>query len=120
MTTSTLPDLLKMLSREMAALADTTEALHELVCHDCSIRDASYVQAVQSIDRTQQTLENLSVFLGALGGDVPEDCAVSLAAALDTVRLTELKTRLAVPHAPGGAGRLIPAAAPVGELELFA
>jgi hypothetical protein len=117
MTTSTLPDLLKTLSREIGALADTTEALHELVCHDCSIRDASYVQAVQSIDRAQQTLDNLSVFLAALGEHVSDDCAVSLTAALDTVRLTELKHRLAVPQASEGAGRLIPAT--VGEMELF-
>lgn len=117
MTTSTLPDLFNILSREMGALAEITEAMHELVCHDCSSRDASYVRAVQSIDRAQQTLDNLSVFLGALGEHVADDCEVGLGAALETVRLSELKERLAV-HSPSEHRcRIAPAAA--GDMELF-
>jgi CBS-domain-containing membrane protein len=115
MTTSTLPDLLKILSREMGTLAEITEAMHELVCHDCSSRDASYVRAVQSIDRAQQTLDNLSVFLGALGEHVSEDCEVGLSAALETVRLTELKDRLALPSDQRFG--IVPAAS--GDMELF-
>lgn len=96
MTTSPLPDLLKIISDELNALAEMTEAMHDLICTDHPRQDAPYVRAVQSIDRTQQTLENLATFLAVAGDHAPAEYEVALQSALETVRLGDLKNRLAI------------------------
>ncbi|WP_206453202.1 hypothetical protein [Aurantimonas marina] len=118
MTTSPLPDLLKILSDELNALAEMTEAMHDLICTDHPRQDAPYVRAVQSIDRTQQTLENLATFLAVAGDHAPAEYEVALQSALETVRLGDLKNRLALSRQA-----ITSASQPVelgGDFELFA
>ncbi|MEF2550853.1 hypothetical protein VQ042_05650 [Aurantimonas sp. A2-1-M11] len=98
MSMSSLSDLFRTLSLELRELARDAEAMHDLVCPDHAQQDAAYVRAVQRIDRTQQTLCNLSTFLEAAGDELPASYEVALKSALETVRLNDLKLRL-VPSA---------------------
>jgi outer membrane murein-binding lipoprotein Lpp len=116
MSMSSLSDLFKTLSLELRELAKDAEAMHELVCPDHAQQDAAYVRAVQRIDRTQQTLCNLSTFLEAAREELPASYEVALKSALETVRLNDLKLRL-VPSASFDGGPV--AVESDGEMELF-
>ncbi|MEX6509003.1 hypothetical protein [Jiella sp. M17.18] len=118
MSARSLSDLIHSVAQELRVLADSTEDLHRVVCHDHLAHDTDYIQTVQSIDRTTQILDNLATFLAVVGQEANEEWAVALETALDTVRLSELKHRLH-PNLAANAPAQIAPPTDDGDLELF-
>jgi len=115
MSSVNVSELMRILSAELRQLAEATENLHDVVFAEGEIKGDG-VRVVQSIDRTQQTLENLADFMSVLGEDMSENLAVAMENALAQVRLADLKRRL---NMDGSSPFESKALADAGDLELF-
>lgn len=116
MTTTAIAELMSSLSDELGRLAQAVERMHEVVCDEGagkSVRDVEYVQAVQSIDHTRQSLAGLSDFLLLLAEEAPREWRLELGRPLASIQLADLKRRLSPGAHPGWQA---PAG---GEVELF-
>ncbi|MCQ8783925.1 hypothetical protein [Mangrovibrevibacter kandeliae] len=118
-TTTPLAALLSSLATEMQLLAQATANMHSAVFGESIEQDlgnSDYVAAVQSIDHTHQTLENLSQFFALLAEDSPEEMHLLTERALTSLRLSALRLRL-----EGGVGRgfVQPQTDSSGDLDLF-
>lgn len=96
----TASEILGALSRELKHLAHLTSSLQE------QLSPRGYegldIEAFQSIDSLNQTLDCLATYTAQLGAVVPCECTVPIDEAADTVCLGALAERLrgsARPHA---------------------
>ena len=97
MQKQTVNAILTRLSYELHSLADAADEFHTLAFSDngaSNLENADYVKATQGIDLMQQTLANLSDYVGCLAMAAPEELVLDDVQALSLITLSDLRDRL--------------------------
>lgn len=99
MSVGTLARLMSALSAECDELAVRVEEMHRFLSRDGAAKsrsaEADFIVAAQDIDFVQQHLVGLSEFLMVMAEMTPAAIQVDLEAPLATVRLADMRRRLA-------------------------
>ncbi|MGH6761731.1 MAG: hypothetical protein ACRECW_09135 [Phyllobacterium sp.] len=90
-------DILMRIGRELESVANTLGETHPLASSldwATAARDIHFLQAVQQLDRLEQTVRGLEQFLTALTAHVPADLHADMRSALEQITLSALASRL--------------------------